>query len=262
VTINKEIFQHIRDELSMLSFQARLQDRTCLVVDHKASQGVFLEWWRWDGQLVAMGDTFKDKVNYSHCHTFAELKLLNEKLVVLAEQYCTFEGHFALAQLRQYLTNYKLIQVVVGKVDAQFQANAAQYKGLDRTELVNNTTRKANLTLAKLAHLGVHLADVQGWPLFNLAVRAHLQIQGIAATREGNVAVLCRRTNSNYYGACLVTYDSAGQLIKEQDLSYGRQLLEPLGYWRQIGRLTACSSPTRTWARSWCSLQGPARLSV
>jgi len=226
--INKEIFQRIRGDPSMLSFQARLQDRSHLVVDHTASQREFFGWWRWDGQLVAVRDTFKDKVDHSRCRTFEQLELLNDKLVVLAEQYRAFEGSdFALTELRQYLTNYELIQTAVGQVDAQFQANAAMCPDLDRTELVNDATREANLALAKLAHLGVHLADVQGRPLFNLKVDNDMEIRGIAATREGNVAVLCRRTNSNYYGACLVTYDSAGQLIKEQDLSYGSQLLEP-----------------------------------
>ncbi|ELR16358.1 NHL repeat domain containing protein [Acanthamoeba castellanii str. Neff] len=238
-TINKEIIQRIRGELSVLSFQARLQDRTQLVVDHTASQRAFVEWWRWDGELVAVRDTFKDKVDYSRCHTFAELELLNEKLVVLAEQYHAFEGDFALAQLRQYLTNYELIQTAVGQVDAQFQANAAQYKDLDRTELVNAATREANVALAKLARLNVHLADVQGRPLFNLVVGTDLEIRGIAATREGNVAVLCRKNKSVAYGACLVTWNSAGQLITEQDLYY-RSLLEPAHLFAadwQTGRL-------------------------
>ncbi len=253
--INKEIFQRIRGDPSMLSFQARLQDSTHLVVDHTASQGAFLEWWRWGGELVAVSDTFKDKVDYSRCHTFAQLELLNG---ILAEQYRAFEGDFALAQLRQYLTNYELIQTAMGQVDAQFQANAAKYKGLDRTELVNDATHEANLALAKLAHLGVHLADVQGRPLFNLAVKAHLKIQGISATWPSCAGEPTATTTEPAWSP---TTARASSSRSRTCLAVANCLSTP-GYLRRIGRPAACSSPTMTWARSRCSLSGSARLSV
>ena len=56
----------------------------------------------------------------------------------------------------------------------------------------------SNLALARLAHLGEHLANVQGRPLFNLKVATEMEIRGIAATREGNVAVLCRKLTGVY----------------------------------------------------------------
>jgi hypothetical protein len=186
----KEIFQCIQGDLSILSFQAWLQDRSHLVVDHMASQCKFFGWWRWDSQLVTVHDTFKDKVNYSHCCTFEQLELLNDKLIVLAEQYHVFEGsNFAMTELRQYLTNYKLIQTAMHQVNAQFQANSTMCPDLDCMELVT-PPHKANLTLAKLAHLGVHLANMQGQPLFNMKVDKDMEIRGITTTREGNLAIL------------------------------------------------------------------------
>jgi hypothetical protein len=222
--INKEIIQRIRGDPSMLSFQGKLQARTQLVVDHTASQREFFGWWRWDGELVAVRDTFKDKVDYARCHTFEELELLNEKLVVFAEQYRAFEDSaFAATELRQYLTNYELIQTALGQVDAQFQANAAKAKNQNRAGQVQEVTREFNVALAKLARLRIHLADLQGRPLFRITPppkHADAEIRGISAAKNGRLVVIYQGPHGTVYSAI---YDASGALVNKDMLLYCHQ---------------------------------------
>jgi hypothetical protein len=246
--INKEIIQRIRGDPSMLSFQGKLQDRTDLVVDHMALQREFFGWWRWDGQLVTVRDTFKDKVNYSRCNTFKELELLNEKLVVFAKQYRAFEDSaFAATELRQYLTNYELIQTALGQVDAQFQANAAEAKNQNRAKLVQEATHQFNVELAKLAKLRIHLADVQGRPLFRITPPPkHLdaEIRGLAATKDGRLVAIYQGPFDSVNSAI---YNASGELLNTDTLIYsskGRTYAASPWIGRQATWLSPTSSTT------------------
>lgn len=105
--------------------------------------------WRPSRQLLTIDDLFNDRINYTVTN-FEDLVRLNKEIHRVAIKYRMFEGSSrALAILQQFLSNFEILQQLLGEIEAMLQS-VPSYK----EEIV-----------ARLIPINQQIAEVNSWIL-------------------------------------------------------------------------------------------------
>jgi len=86
---------------------------------------------------------FNDNVNYE-CSSFPDVKRLNEKMLDVAEKYGWLDAVKSPPVLKDFLSNFESLQVILGEIEGLFQEDE------NHKERLQEQAKKINSKLSRL----------------------------------------------------------------------------------------------------------------